>query len=110
MYRNDRNFLDYIPKLKKQYKYFIRTGNIDGINALNKKCIEVIKDYEIGEVFVDINNRWAMQNKMKESGIFSDDKIDNILANGKCFYYIHNLKNFNSKKYYNISSELINCL
>ena len=63
MYRNDRNFLDYIPKLKKQYKYFIRTGNIDGINALNKKCIEVIKDYEIGEVFVDINNRWAMQIK-----------------------------------------------
>ena len=48
-----------------------------------------------------------MQNEMRESKILTDERINNILGNEEYFYYVHNLKNFNFKKYYNVSLILI---
>ena len=110
IYKYDKNFFTQAPEVIKQYKHYIMTNNINGINRLNLKIKGNIKDSEIGEVFVDKNNRQSMQNEMRESKILTDEKINNILGNEEYFYYVHNLKNFNFKKYYNVSLILIRCL
>lgn len=110
MYKFDKTLFENKAEYKKQYFHFLNTANMSGINALNKKIAASMLNTEIGEVYVDINNKYDMQKKMEESKLFSPQKITTLLEDCDSFYYLHNLKNFALDRYYDISKPLISCL
>ena len=111
-YRYDENLISNIEKYKKQVSYFIRTKNYKSINDLNNKILKYLKTMSVGEVFVEPKDIAGLQKEMKRCPDMTVDKISNVVMNSKnnTVYYIKNLKNFDIKRYYNVTIPLIKCL
>lgn len=106
LYRSIEGLIEKKDKIKKQFYYFLKTDNTKAINNLNKKIANEISSTGIAEVFVDVNTRATMLKKMEEGGL-SKDIIESTLIDDEKFYYLHNLRNFNPQRYFNVSKILI---
>lgn len=106
LYRSIEDLIEKKDRIKKQFYYFLKTDNIKAINNLNKKIANKISSTEIAEVFVDVSTRTNMSKIMKDGGL-PKNVIESTLMDDEKFYYLHNLRNFNIQRYFNVSKNLI---
>lgn len=110
IYKYDKDLFNKIPQITRQYKHYIKTNNIRNINTLNTKLTNLLKDDEIAEVFLEEYSQNEMKKLMQEDNLISPQTIEQLIPNNNRYYYVKNLKNFNLKKYQNVSLTLIKCL
>ena len=111
-YRYDENFISNIEKYKKQVAHYINTKNYKCINDLNNKILDYLKTISVSEVYVELKDIEGLRNEMKKCPDMTEEKIEQVLKNSKnnTVYYINYLKNYDIKRYYNVSIPMIKCL
>lgn len=104
---------ELITKLKSYVKNFmslIEKGDTEQINLMNKQIDKLLKNIKIAEVYLESLNKEEMENRMRDSNLFSEETINDLTKNKENFYFVKNLKNFNIKKYYNVAPTLVKYL
>jgi hypothetical protein len=110
IYRYNESITEQNLKNQKLLKKYILNNQFDKISSLNEKCKNFMQDDEIAEVFMECKCKDDIREIFKDKNLLSDENLKILWEGGENYIFVRNLKNYDVKRYSNVSFPLIKIL